>query len=144
MGQILTMLQPYFASGKLAWKSLTQKYETYNSLYHNSQNTLLCTEVPAGVNSSGSNVPNDTKLYQNYPNPFNPNTVISYSLTASKNVALKIYDVLGNEVASLVNSRQNAGDYSVEFNAGNLASGTYYYSLEAGDYREVKKMVVVK
>ncbi len=147
MSQILTMLQPYFASGKLVWKSLTEKYNTYNSLYHNSQNTLLCLDVPTDVtNSEGNLLPNEIKLEQNYPNPFNPTTKINYSLQNSKNVSLKIYDTMGREVALLVNEFQGAGNYSVDFNSTslNLSSGTYYYSLETGDFKEVKKMVLVK
>lgn len=146
LSQLLRMLKPLFTSGKLVWKTLTQKYEAYNTQYHNSQNTLLCTDVPAAVGSSGSEVPSNIILYQNYPNPFNPNTIIKYQLLSAGNVSLKIYNVLGNEVATLVSERKYAGSHSVEFNAAslNLASGTYYYALEAGEFKEVKKMVIVK
>jgi hypothetical protein len=90
---------------------------------------------------------NTTKSYalaQNYPNPFNPMTTIQYSLANTGNVSLKIYDVLGREVATLVNGRQAAGEYTVQFNAANLASGIYFYRLQAGDFVQTKKMMLVK
>ncbi len=83
-------------------------------------------------------------LQQNYPNPFNPNTVIIYQLPVSSFAKLKVYDILGNEIAILVNERQNAGSYSVEFDASNYPSGIYYYKLEAGSFSEVRKMIFLK
>ncbi len=90
-------------------------------------------------------------LSQNYPNPFNPSTVISYSLAKRGNVELKIYDVLGREVATLVNKNQSAGNYEVQFDASassatarNLTSGIYFYRLQSGNFVESKKMVLVK
>ena len=84
------------------------------------------------------------KLEQNYPNPFNPKTVINYSLPKQETVSIKVYDVLGNEVATLINSKQNAGDYSVEWDAQNFASGVYYYKLSAGNFEQTRKMILVK
>lgn len=146
IGTMLTMLQPYFTSGKLVWKTLTEKYNTYNTLYHNSQNTLLCLDVPTAINTNENILPDEVKLEQNYPNPFNPSTKINYELSVTGNVKLKIFNVIGKEIAVLVNESKQAGNYSVEFNSSdlNLPSGTYYYSLEAGDFKEVKKMVLVK
>ncbi|MHC1736562.1 MAG: T9SS type A sorting domain-containing protein [Ignavibacteriaceae bacterium] len=88
--------------------------------------------------------PSTCQLSQNFPNPFNPSTVISYQLPVSAQVSLKVYDVLGNEVASLVNLQQEAGSYNVTLDASTLASGTYIYRLIAGDYVAVKKMAVLK
>jgi len=88
--------------------------------------------------------PDSYLLKQNFPNPFNPSTIISWQLPESKFVTLKIYDVLGNEVASLINEEKPAGNYEVEFNATNLSSGIYYYKLVAGDFIDVKKMVLLK
>ncbi|MHC1736561.1 MAG: T9SS type A sorting domain-containing protein [Ignavibacteriaceae bacterium] len=88
--------------------------------------------------------PSTYQLHQNFPNPFNPSTVISYQLPVSAQVSLKVYDVLGNEVASLVNLQQEAGSYNVTLDASTLASGTYIYRLIAGDYVAVKKMAVLK
>ena len=83
-------------------------------------------------------------LLQNYPNPFNPVTVISYNIAVAGFVELKIYDVLGNEVKTLVKEKQNAGSYSVDFNAGDLPSGVYFYRINAGEYRETKTMMLLK
>ena len=87
-------------------------------------------------------------LEQNYPNPFNPSTTISYQLPTAGNVILKVYDVLGNEVATLVSEYKLAGSYEVEFNSTvgshQLANGVYFYQLKAGDYNETKKMILIK
>lgn len=90
------------------------------------------------------NLLNDFSLEQNYPNPFNPATVISYSLPKEENVTLKIYNSLGQEVKTLVNSVQSPGAYKVSFNAGDLSSGVYFYSLKAGSFLSIKKMMLIK
>ncbi len=86
----------------------------------------------------------DYSLSQNYPNPFNPATIISYQIPKEGQVSLKVYDILGNEVATLVNEIKPAGEYQVEFKAGTLASGIYFYSLQAGSFMETKQMMLVK
>ncbi len=83
-------------------------------------------------------------LSQNYPNPFNPITNIQYAISNTQHVQLKVYDVLGNEVAVLVNEEKSPGNYSVEFNSKNLASGLYFYSLTAGSFKQAKKMLLIK
>ena len=87
-------------------------------------------------------------LSQNYPNPFNPNTVIKYQLPEAGNVTLKVYDVLGSEIATLVNEYKNAGSYEVEFHPESgirhLASGVYYYQMKAGSFIQTKKMILLK
>ena len=95
--------------------------------------------------------PNKFELLQNYPNPFNPTTIIKYSIPASLNPSkggtltqLKIYDILGNEVAMLVNKEQQPGSYEFEFNASNLSSGVYFYRLQAGNFIQMKKMIFLK
>jgi Secretion system C-terminal sorting domain/CARDB/BNR repeat-like domain len=89
-------------------------------------------------------IPNYYSLSQNYPNPFNPVTKITYTLPKSGNVELKVYDILGREVATLVNEVKQAGIYDINFNATNLASGIYFYKIKAGDFSAIKKMVLVK
>lgn len=94
--------------------------------------------------NSPSGVITNFSLSQNYPNPFNPTTMIKYQLPANSNVSLKIYDILGQEVKTLVNRNQQAGSYEVRFDASNLASGIYLYSLRAGDFTMTKKMLLLK
>jgi hypothetical protein len=90
------------------------------------------------------NVPTEFTLYQNYPNPFNPTTKIRYQLPKESNVTIKIYDVLGSEVATLLNENKEAGVYEVEFNVDNLSSGTYIYKINADNFVQTKKMVLLK
>ncbi|MEO8664011.1 MAG: T9SS type A sorting domain-containing protein [Ignavibacteria bacterium] len=102
-------------------------------------------EIITPVNPINSvSVPEQFSLSQNYPNPFNPVTVISYTLPFSSKVKLRVYNLLGEEVHTLVDQKQNAGSYRVEFAASDLASGIYFYSLEADNFKEVKRMVLLK
>ncbi|MBU0473296.1 MAG: T9SS type A sorting domain-containing protein [Bacteroidetes bacterium] len=87
---------------------------------------------------------NSYELSQNYPNPFNPSTVISYSLEKSGMVSLKIYNILGQEVMSLVNATQNAGQYQVKFDASQLSTGLYIYRIQSGNFVDSKKMMLLK
>ncbi|HVO75296.1 MAG TPA: T9SS type A sorting domain-containing protein, partial [Ignavibacteriaceae bacterium] len=84
------------------------------------------------------------KLEQNYPNPFNPSTVIRYQLPENTLVILKVYDILGKEVVTLVDQLQNAGSHSVTFNTLNLPIGVYFYRLEAGRYHNTRKLLLLK
>jgi hypothetical protein len=83
-------------------------------------------------------------LYQNYPNPFNPTTTIRFSLPKREYVTLKIFDVLGREVATLVNEELNAGDYSLVFNANRLPNGIYFYQLTTKAFSQTKMMLMIK
>lgn len=89
-------------------------------------------------------VPETFELFQNYPNPFNPSTVISYKLPVNGNVTLKVYDILGNVITTLVDENKQAGSYEVEFNPNNLASGIYIYQVRATDFVDTKKMVLIR
>lgn len=93
---------------------------------------------------SQNNAPEKFELKQNYPNPFNPNTVISYSVAKTEKVELKVYDILGKEVQTLVNDVKNPGSYNVVFNAVNLSSGVYFYRITSGSFTDIKKMTLVK
>ena len=88
--------------------------------------------------------PNGFRLFQNYPNPFNPSTRITYQIHETGMVTLKIYDVLGNKVTTLVNEEKIAGNYEINFNAGNLSSGLYIYQLKSGNFIQTKKMMLLK
>ncbi|MBU1099354.1 MAG: choice-of-anchor D domain-containing protein [Bacteroidetes bacterium] len=89
-------------------------------------------------------IPTEYVLYNNYPNPFNPSTVIRYGIPERAAVTLRVYDILGRELSTLINETQSAGFYEYQWNASNNASGIYFYMLDAGEYREVKKMILIK
>jgi hypothetical protein len=96
------------------------------------------------MNLKNSSLPKDYQLSQNYPNPFNPSTLIKYDLTAGGFVTLKVFDILGREVAVLVNEEKPAGSYNIEFDASSLSSGMYVYQLIAEGFVSAKKMMLVK
>jgi hypothetical protein len=101
-------------------------------------------KVVSGITKDGSNVPETFALMQNYPNPFNPATVISYQLPVNSYVTLKVYDLLGREVATLVNERKEAGNYSVQWNASGFATGMYLVRIQAGSFIDTKKVLLMK
>ncbi len=102
-------------------------------------------EMTVGINDEAeAQTPNEYALAQNYPNPFNPSTTINFSIPQSGMVSLKIYNILGEEVATLINKEMNAGLQSVNFDAGNLSSGLYLYRLQASNFISVRKMLLVK
>ncbi|MBK8553313.1 MAG: T9SS type A sorting domain-containing protein [Ignavibacteria bacterium] len=89
-------------------------------------------------------IPQTFSLAQNFPNPFNPTTKINFSIPKQGLVTLKIYDVLGKEVMTLVNETKAVGNYEVEFNGSNLASGAYFYRIESGEFTNIKRMILLK
>ena len=91
-----------------------------------------------------STVTADFTLFHNYPNPFNPSTKIRYEIPERSFVTLKVYDVLGKEIATLVNEEKLNGNYEVEFNGIGLASGIYYYRITVGNFSQTKKMILLK
>jgi hypothetical protein len=131
-------------------------YDEANSPYQ----TLLWFDIPVGVEEENEKktIPAEFSLSQNYPNPFNPTTIIKFTIPQSPPfakggnigvvVTLKVYDVLGNEIATLVNEEKQAGKYEIEFIPGsgiwNLASGIYFYQLKAGSFIQTKKMLLLK
>ena len=98
------------------------------------------------IRESDNSIVTSFDLFQNYPNPFNPSTIISYQLPKAGNVTLKVFDVLGREVTTLVDEYRNAGSYDVEFRIENLelSSGVYFYQLKAGDFVQTKKMILIR
>ena len=94
--------------------------------------------------SEPEEIPTEYALQQNYPNPFNPSTIIKYELPKSSMVRLSVYDMLGREVSVLVNEGKNAGSYEVKFSAAGLSSGVYCYRLQAGDFVQTKKLMLLK
>lgn len=112
------------------------------------QTTSISQDFGFHVNPVGIHLINtivkEFSLSQNYPNPFNPSTKINFSIPKSDYVSLRVYDILGREVKVLVSENLAVGEYEVDFDAKGLASGMYYYSIRAGEYVSVKKMVLVK
>ena len=106
-------------------------YRSHNSIY-------------TSVKLSESKTSKSFTLSQNYPNPFNPSTAIEFTLPKSELVELKVYNILGKEVSTLVSNKLNLGNHTYQFDGKNLSSGIYYYQLVAGDYREVKKMILLR
>jgi hypothetical protein len=100
--------------------------------------------VSTAVEEINAELPLSFELLQNYPNPFNPSTMINYQLPKVNNVELSIYNLLGQKVTTLVSERQHPGQHQVKWNASGFASGIYYYMIKAGEFRQVKKMVLVR
>lgn len=114
---------------------------------------VTCWESPAkivklnqttGVDRISGTIPSGYFLSQNYPNPFNPSTTIKFSIPISHFVTLKVYDILGRELVTLVNEEKQPGIYEVKFNGGNFSSGVYFYRLQSGSYSETKKLILMK
>jgi hypothetical protein len=118
------------------------------NLFNNATNvdviTVRLTGHVTGVNGASSEIPEGFSLSQNYPNPFNPSTKISFSIPKSSFVKMAVYDVTGKEVEILVNENVNAGTFEVDFNASKLTSGVYFCKITAGDFTDVKKMILTK
>ena len=107
-------------------------------------NGVYSSKVSITAVKEEKNIPLAFSLSQNYPNPFNPSTVISYDLPKASHITLKVYDIIGREVANLYEGNQQAGTYTVNFNAFHLASGVYFYQLHAGDFVATKKLLLLK
>ncbi|MDQ3019365.1 MAG: T9SS type A sorting domain-containing protein [Bacteroidota bacterium] len=120
------------------------KFDDNSQLLAATQSGLYRLESPTIVTQTGNNLPAKFLLIQNYPNPFNPNTIINYELGITNYVTLKIYDALGKVVSTLVNQKQNAGTYKVEFDGASFSSGVYFYRLDAGNFSDTKRMVLIK
>ena len=154
------IFEPIWAWSQNYWLDIFNIQEDYTYFYfvtakdvtsnESDQSNITNTYIPLGglaklLNGfTGEVVPKIFFLYQNYPNPFNPSTEIKYSLAKDSYVTLKIYDMLGKEVAVLVNGNKPAGYYTVEFNGSNLPSGVYIYRLTAGKFSSSKKLMLMK
>jgi hypothetical protein len=105
---------------------------------------ILKGENITAVGNNNNEIPKAFELSQNYPNPFNPVTTISYAIPKAGNVKIVVTDVLGKEVAVLVDEDKPAGYYNLSFDGTNLPSGTYFYTIRAGDFKDTKRMILVK
>ena len=105
-------------------------------------------KVPSGtiaqVNISNPNIPENYSLKQNFPNPFNPTTTIRYSIPKAVHITIKVYNIIGQLVATLIDEYKQAGNYEIKFNGSNLSSGVYFYRMQAGNFVEVKKLILLK
>ena len=135
----------------LSWQTTSPFWGIYDADNSTLWETGEFEDYPTSIETF-SDLPKSYELAQNYPNPFNPSTKIRYtipsgtlrSVAGSVPVTLKVYDILGNEVSTLVNEEKTAGIYEVEFSAANLASGIYIYRLYSSEFTDTKKMVVIK
>lgn len=161
---VLTLLFTSFAQNKISADIIASGGGKMNSENHNIDGTIGQPFV--GASSSNNNFimsgfwhnsllvtdvkddnkirPKEFKLYQNYPNPFNPSTVISWQLPSDSHVLIKVYDILGNEIETLINEEKPAGTYKIEFDASSLSSGVYFYRLQTDLFKEVKKMILIR
>ncbi|MBS1492458.1 MAG: T9SS type A sorting domain-containing protein [Bacteroidetes bacterium] len=133
-----------FIAGQTAWVGFRYYTDAAVDGFAVYLDDVMIGSPNVGVTPTNSNVPDKFALEQNYPNPFNPTTNIKFSLPKASNVQLIIYNSMGQEVKSLMNEYKSAGSYSVDFNASNLASGTYFYKIITSDFTETKKMTLVK
>lgn len=125
------------------WRVRSRNIDGLSSYYSNTGRFGI--ESATDVSSSNPDIPNKYNLYQNYPNPFNPSTMIKFDLPEAATVSLKIYNMLGQEVISIINNEfLKAGSYSKTVNLNNLPSGVYFYKIEAKDFSSVKKMILMK
>ena len=106
--------------------------------------SLVISDLPTFIEPNINQSPIEFKLFQNYPNPFNPSTTIEFTLPKSEFCELKVYNILGREVSTLVSNKLNQGNHIYQFDGKNLASGIYYYQLVVGEYRKVKKMILLR
>lgn len=155
----------YSPSGNLLWKdnySYAHHPEDFvYSIRTNTNNDIFVTGISfnpgtdydfatikysqsVNVENISGNIPDKFYLSQNYPNPFNPVTNIEFSITDLSNVSLKVFDINGREIGTLHNGRLNAGNYKVQWNSGRLPSGVYFYELKSNNFKEVKKMLLIK
>ena len=118
-------------------------YKGYWGIFLGDTN-IIVTDVESEIAST----PENFHLYQNYPNPFNPVTKIKYVIARgtkqSQHITLKVYDILGKEIATLIDKEQNAGKYEIEFDASHLSSGVYFYQLRAKSFVVTKKMILLR
>lgn len=140
--QPMEILNSYSPDGK--WILMVYNMNAGDTGVVNKWCLKVTTEQVVGIQAVNNEIPAGYNLSQNYPNPFNPVTNIKFSLPKSGNVSLKVYDITGKQVTELVNGFKSAGSYIVDFNASHLASGVYFYRLEASEFSEVKRMVLVK
>ena len=120
-------------------------YNSFSSNHRDYAYTKISLDsITVGIRHQKHKLPKMFNLSQNYPNPFNPTTTVEYSIPKQSNVTIKVYDILGREVTTLVNEEKLAGNYRVDFNGSSLASGIYFYRMEAGGYSITRKFILIR
>jgi hypothetical protein len=149
-GFTMNQMRLMFLDVDSTWKPVPNQIRDLNS------STIVVTQLNAdpylaltagavtSVGDGGPSMPTQFSLEQNYPNPFNPSTTIRYSIAAANQVTLRVYNVLGQAVGTLVNAWQPAGNYSIRFDARNLPSGVYFYRLQSGNLTKTKRLTLLK
>lgn len=127
--------------GLIYAKSITNKGP--NTPYYYEWEASLISRV-TNVESDMNKIPTEFKLFQNYPNPFNPDTKITYLIPYTGFVSLKVYDIIGKEIATLVAEVKSAGKYEINFKANNLSSGVYFYRIKVGNFSDTKKFIIIR
>lgn len=142
--------QPFYSASYWYWSNtIPQNYPfgeyTFTVTFNNKtyEHKFNVVEI-TGIENEEENYPTEFALLQNFPNPFNPLTVVNYQLAVDSKVFLKVFDVLGNEVKTLVEETQNPGNYSVNFDAAELSAGIYFYQLKTNSYIKTRKMILIK
>jgi hypothetical protein len=141
---MIALIPALGSTGLNSIELLREKADLIRSLSYDSLAYGSISYSITDINENFNIIPENFSLSQNYPNPFNPSTSIQYAISSTQFVTLKVYDVLGNEVATLVNEHKPAGMYNVQFTMNNLASGIYFYRLTAGQFVQTKKMILIK
>jgi hypothetical protein len=143
------------ASGQLGYIRVKFRPTAVNTTYNgilsilNSDSTITVnlkgtSNSSIGIHKISSEVPKETKLFQNYPNPFNATSIIRFQIEDSRFVSLKVYDILGKMITTLINEKHSPGTYEILFDGSGLSSGIYYYKLETGNYSQINKLVILK
>ena len=141
--------------GGITWGQRVSNINEYARFYSPKNNsniylfglndTIYTYKAIVDINNSETNLPpTEFVLYQNYPNPFNPSTAIKYTIPKQSNVSLKVFDILGDELSTLIDGEQSEGNYDIMFDASEFPSGIYFYRLNAGEFAETKKMLIIK
>jgi len=149
--QLLNEYAVFWTSTNVTTLKARERYIAYNSAASSIYDwfkvmnySIRCIKDNPTWMEDESTTPNKFKLMQNFPNPFNPSTIIQFETTHKTFISLKVFNVLGNEIATLINEEKPVGIHKVEWNAKGLPSGIYFYKIQAGNFSETKKMLVIK
>jgi hypothetical protein len=140
----VTLIVKVDSGSSLVSKAYASAHETDPNLNNNVGVDTTFILTATGVNDRTNSLPLTFALKQNYPNPFNPSTMIAFDLPSAGHVQLRVFDLLGREVASLLDEQRNAGRYHVEWNASQFSSGIYFYQIQAGSFTATKKLILLK